>query len=245
VNFSADHDLLCLYHRPTNRAVYWLPTAEWLPYWEIAAPFRILLHWFAQSFGGQIVHAAAVGRDGHGVLLAGRGGSGKSTTAITCLDAGMEYVGDDYVLLMPRPTPIAHSLYNSAKIHTAFMNRALPHWQGRVAARIGPEQKSLLFVNECFTDQVRGRLQIRAVLQPKVGAASSSQIRRQSASLGLLAIAPSTMSQLPLARQSTLSVIADSLRDIPSYRLELGSDLASAPNELTKLLSEQEISRAA
>ena len=32
-------------------------------------------------------------------LLAGRGGSGKSTTAITCVDAGMQYVGDDYVLL--------------------------------------------------------------------------------------------------------------------------------------------------
>ena len=110
-----------------------------LPYWETAAPFRILFHWWSQSFGGQISHAAAVGRDGKGVLLAGRGGSGKSTTAICCVDAGMEYVGDDYVLLTRTPTPTAHSLYNSAKIHTAFLRQALPHWQDRVAGEMGPE----------------------------------------------------------------------------------------------------------
>lgn len=245
VNFTADHGLLCMYHRPMNRAIYWLPSANQLPYWELAAPFRILLHWWSQSFGGQIAHAAAIGCDGDGVLLAGRGGSGKSTTSIACVDAGMQYVGDDYVLLMPGAMPTAHSLYHSGKIHTAFLRQSLPHWQPRVAAEIGPEHKSLVFLNECVPDQVRRKLTIRAVLQPKVSAANDARIVPQSASLGLLAIAPSTMYQLPQARQSTLSAIADWIRDIPSFRLNLGADLQSAPRELIALLASKEMSRAA
>ncbi len=245
VNFTADHGLLCMYHRPTHRAVYWLPSADQLPYWELAAPFRILLHWWSQSFGGQIVHAAAVGCDGQGVLLAGRGGSGKSTTSIACVDVGMQYVGDDYVLLLPGKSPTAHSLYHSGKIHTAFLGRALPHWQSRVAAEIGPEHKSLLFLHECEPDRVRDRLTISAILQPKVGAGSRAQIVPQSASLGLLAIAPSTMYQLPRARQSTLSIIAESIRELPSYRLNLGTDVHSAPRGLIALLARREASYAA
>jgi hypothetical protein len=245
VNYSADHGLLCLYHRPTRRALYWLPEAQRLPYWETAAPFRILLHWWSQSFGGQVSHAAAVGWEGKGLLLAGRGGSGKSTTAIACVDSGMQYVGDDYVLLTREPVPIAHSLYHSAKIHTPFLRQALPHWQGRVAAELGPERKSLLFLQECLPQQVCNQLAICGVIQPKVAAAPYSRISPQPPSLGLLAIAPSTMYQLPEARQTTLSFLADWMLNVPTARLHLGSDLGSAPRELRKILSKQEVQHAA
>jgi hypothetical protein len=245
VNFSGDHDLLCLYHRPTRRALYWLPDSRRLPYWETAAPFRILLHWWSQSFGGHVTHAAAVGRDGEGVLLAGRGGSGKSTTAICCVDAGMEYVGDDYVLLTNAPTPTAHSLYNSAKIHTAFLHRSMPQWRSRVAAEIGPERKSLLFLHECLRSQVRDRLTIRGVIQPKVAPLRVARITRQPQSLGVLAIAPSTMYQLPEARQASLSFFADFMRDVPAYRLDLSTDLSSAPRELSAFLAGKESRHAA
>jgi len=245
VNFSADHGLLCLYHRPTRRALYWLPEAERLPYWETAAPFRILLHWWSQSFGGHVTHAAAVGWNGEGILLAGRGGSGKSTTAICCVDAGMEYVGDDYVLLTGAPIPTAHSLYNSAKIHTAFLRQAMPHWRDRVAGEIGPEHKSLLFLQECLRHQVYDRLTIRGVIQPKVGPLSQARITPQPPSLGVLAIAPSTMYQLPESRQATLSFFADWMRDVPAFRLDLSSDLASAPRELIKFLAGKESLHAA
>lgn len=245
VNYFGDHGLLCLYDRQTRRALYWLPDAARLPFWEIAAPFRIVLHWWSQSFGGQMVHAAAVGRDGQGVLLAGRGGSGKSTTAIACVDSGMQYVGDDYVLLTRTPTPTAHSLYHSGKIRTAFLRQALPHWQDRVAAELGPERKSLFFMHECAPRQVSDQLTIRGVLQPKVAAAQRSSLAPLSQSLGLLAIAPSTIYQLPEARQATLSFLADCLGGIPMFQLQLGAELASAPRELSSFLGAMELQRAA
>ena len=36
---------------------------------------------------------------GRGVLVAGNSGAGKSTTTLACLEAGLDYVGDDYVLV--------------------------------------------------------------------------------------------------------------------------------------------------
>src|SRR5215471_16487815 len=52
-NYSGDHGLVCLYHRPTRRAIFWLPDAERLPFWEIAAPFRILFHWCRARLAGR------------------------------------------------------------------------------------------------------------------------------------------------------------------------------------------------
>ena len=245
VNFAADQGLLCMLHRPTRRAIFWLPDAQCLPFWETAAPFRVIFHWWAQTFGGHVAHAAAVGREGNGVLLVGRGGSGKSTTSIACVDAGMEYVGDDYVLLVRTPQPTAHSLYQTAKIHTRFLHRALSHWAGWVAGEIGPEGKSLLFLNEHLPQQMRRRLAVHGVIQPRVTANAQARIERQAAARGLLAIAPSTMYQLPEARQATLSFFAEWTRAVPAYLLHLGTDLTSAPRALSRLVADKEVRRAA
>ncbi len=186
-----------------------------------------------------------MGINGEGILLVGRGGSGKSTTAICCVDAGMEYVGDDYVLLTGGPTPTAHSLYNSGKIHTAFMQRAMSHWRERVAGEIGPERKSLFFLYECLRNQVRDHLAIRGVIQPKVAALSEARIVPQPPSLGVLATALSTIYQLPDSRRATLSFFTEWMRNVPAFRLDLSSDLGSAPRELMKRLALQELQHVA
>lgn len=245
VNYSADSGLLAILHLPTGRAIFWLPDAAQLPFWEIAAPFRVVFHWWSQSFGGHMAHAAAVGREGQGVLLVGRGGSGKSTTSIACVESGMEYVGDDYVLLTHTPQPTAHSLYQSAKIHTRFLHQSLAHWADWVAGEIGPEGKSLLFLNEHLPNQMRAKLAIHGVVQPRVTSNLHARITRLPAAQGLLAIAPSTMYQLPEARQATLSFFADWTRQVPSYLLHLGTDLTSAPSVLAQLLATQRIRHAA
>ena len=56
-----------------RRAVIWLPSALSVPWYERAAPFRWLLDNLAARLEMTTLHAAVVGRDGAGVLLAGRG----------------------------------------------------------------------------------------------------------------------------------------------------------------------------
>lgn len=241
VNFTADHHLLCMYDRETKRAIFWLPSASMMPFWEYAAPFRIVLHWWSRDFGGQICHAAAVGHEGRGALLVGRGGSGKSTTSIACVDAGMEFVGDDYTLLTRWPTPTAHSLYNSAKVHTEFLHSALSPWSKQVVRQIGPERKSVLMLQQCAPQLVRRSLPIAGIFQPRVTTSLQAQIVPHSATEGLLSMAPSTMYQLPEARQETLSMLTEWVRSVPSYSLRLGTDLSSAPRALQRWLAETEV----
>ena len=46
-----------------------------------------------------LIHASCVARDGHGLLMVGPSGSGKSDLALRLLDHGFELVADDQVLL--------------------------------------------------------------------------------------------------------------------------------------------------
>ncbi len=45
------------------------------------------------------IHSTAVSIDGHGVLIAGPSGSGKSDLALRLLDRGAVLIADDYVIL--------------------------------------------------------------------------------------------------------------------------------------------------
>jgi hypothetical protein len=92
-----------------------------VPYWTLAAPFRSALGMLLQPHGVQLVHGAAVGGAEGVVLLTGYGGSGKSTTALSCHRRGLTVLGDDYVAIKAPPSPGApptvHRVYSSLKVH--------------------------------------------------------------------------------------------------------------------------------
>ena len=50
------------------------------------------------------------------VVFAGTSGAGKSTTALACLAAGMEFIGDDACLVAPGTGSTVHSVYGLAKL---------------------------------------------------------------------------------------------------------------------------------
>ena len=234
--------LLCMFDQQSRRAIFWMPRGESLPWWEVASPFRVLFHWWAPLIGGQVAHAAAVGQNGEGVLLVGRSGSGKSTAAMACLDAGMLYVGDDYVLLTRNSVPRAHSLYSSGKLHTRFLGDVMPHWKPHVSLQIGPERKSVFLLQNCpaYACCLRSNLVIRAVVIPQISARISSRLTKRHAGAGLLALGPSTLFQLPGARHGVMTYIGEWLRELPVFTLESGTDLPSIATELSRLLAPSE-----
>jgi hypothetical protein len=100
----------------TRRALYWVQDPERLPLWERASPLRSLLHWLLPLHGRHLLHAAAVGIEGRAVVMPGPGGAGKSSTALSCLLDGMDFLGDDYVALRWDPEPRVYSLFCTAKV---------------------------------------------------------------------------------------------------------------------------------
>lgn len=220
-----------------NVAVFWAPDAR-LPYWEHGSPLRSILHWWLLSRGLQLVHAAAVGNSSGGVLIGGKGGSGKSTTALACLESNLSYVGDDYTLLELDSGPVVHSLYNSAKLNSDHV-KCFPALLSKIANpdRLADE-KALLFVNEHDPAKVATRLPVRAILLPRVTGLPETRWKRVSVAMTLAALAPSTIFQLPRAGNEALKFLATFARNLPCYSLEVGTNLSTIPPVIEGLLAE-------
>ena len=223
--------------KESNLAVFWVPNPR-VPYWEKGSPLRTILHWWLLSRGLQLVHAAAVGNSTAGVLIGGKGGSGKSTTALSCLESNLSYVGDDYNLLGFDSGPVVHSIYNSAKLNADHVQR-FPALLSKID---NPEQlaeeKALLFVNEHYPSKVATRLPVRAILLPRVTGLAETSLKRVSVAMALASLAPSTIFQLPRAGSEAFKFLATFARHIPCYSLELGTNLSTIPPAIEGLLAE-------
>ncbi len=207
-----------------------------VPVWERAAPLRRILHWWASGLGLQLVHAAAVGTRQGGVLLVGRGGSGKSTTALACVGSALGYAGDDYCLLSFDDGPRVHALYGSGKADAASGAR-LPRLQSTFAASaLRGEGKSVIFVEDSFPGTMIDTFPLRAVVVPRIAGDAACRLDPMPRAAALRAVAPSTLFQLPGDRGESLSRLAALVRELPCWQLSLGPDPAAAQPLLENLL---------
>ena len=225
---------LSMLHPGSRRGMLWLDNAARCPSWEAAAPLRGLLHWWCAPPRRQLVHGAAVGRGKRAVLLTGKGGSGKSTTALTALLAGFDYLGDDYLLCdLAAQGPVVHSLYNSAKVDAS----ALGQLPGLPAAQPEPgEEKTVLYTREYFPEQLQRRAELRAILVPRVTGGSHSRLQALTAAQAFLALAPTTLFQLPGAGGDAAGFLRRLVAALPCYELQLGASQDSTLDAIEGVL---------
>ena len=257
LRFQPDEQALSLYDPDRGLAMLCVADPAALPYWERGAPIRALFHWIMEDRGRCLVHAAAVGRPDGGLLIVGRGGSGKSTTALACVGRGLGYLSDDYCIVEPHDTrPRAHSLYSSAKLHRhqlrgtgqeAGMAHLAPWVASGSSDDPGGDQatdpagadKALLFV----ADHVARRdlietFPIRAVIVPTITGRPSTTFAATSAGAALGALAPSSVLQAPGGGAGTLALLAGVVRSVPSIELRLGTDVDDMAGHLGRLLDQ-------
>lgn len=235
--FQMGSDVLSTIDIAQKRAIYWTRNAEHLPQWEIGSPLRLILHWWLQQHGLQFVHAGAVGMPEGGVLLVGRGGSGKSTTALTCLNSGMHYVSDDYCLISSDPVPTAYNLYNTGKVREDNIHR-VPHLKQFISNvdRLDQE-KALFFLNEIMPRNLAVNFPLKAVLIPSVTGNFDTSLTPASAMASLSALTLSTMKQLAGAGPATVQSLKGFVEQMPSFYLKLGTDLNQIPDTILNLLT--------
>jgi hypothetical protein len=217
-------------------ALYWTGDAERLPYYELAAPMRHLFQAWLQSRGLFITHAGAVGHADAGALLAGRTGSGKSMTAVTCLLADLGYLSDDYVLVSADP-PRIYSLYSSAKINARELPR-FPELRASVRnpARLDVE-KALIALDPTFAKQLVRQAELRVTLLLHVSGLTDTGVSRVSPSEAFKAMAPDTVFTLLGNPRVTLRGLHRLVEEIPCYRLELGTDRSRIPDVISSVMA--------
>lgn len=214
-------------------ALCWTHDARRLPAYERGAPLLPIWHWWLDGRGDLLLHAAAVGSGRGGMLIVGRGGSGKSTTALACLDAGMGYLGDDYCAVTMDGTMQVHSLFCTGKVHRDNLHR-LPHL--RQVSRLEEEDKLIFDLHSKYAAKLMRSCELRAVLVPALAHQSQTHLEPISPSQALQALAPSTLFQLTDSGPAEFERMSRLVRRFPCYRLWVGENVADIPGVLARLL---------
>jgi hypothetical protein len=226
---------LSAFNAARGKAWFWCRSAADLPFWEPAAPFRQILHWWLADRGLMMLHGASVGTREGGVLLVGRGGSGKSSCALASLASDLLYAGDDYVALGTDPEPWVYSLYCSGKLAPGHAKRFSHLPPASFDGDGSEEEKAVFYVNERFPGRMCEGFPLKAVLVPKI-AGDRPRIFPVDPSEALRALAPSTLLQLHPARPQALTGMARLVRRVPTYAFELGPDIELIPDAIESFL---------
>ncbi len=216
--------------------VYWVETTSRFPYWVYSSPLRTLIHWWMESRGLQMVHAAAIGNADGAVLMPGRSGQGKSTTAITCIRHGMYYLSDDYVIVGLHPEPVVYSLYNTAKINASELER----YPELSPLCINPEklshEKAVMYLYPRYKNQIKSSLPLKGVMLPEVMPRRESGLAPVEFWKLQRAMGFTTMSQLPNIGKHTHLFLNNLIRRLPCFTLEAGNDLKQLPEVVSRYL---------
>lgn len=223
-----------------QNTAYWIVRdPRCLSYIDRAAPLTHLLAlWFARH-GKILTHAACVGLNGEGVLIVGKGGAGKSTTSLLCMNDGFEFVSDDHCLVSTAPIATAHSLYGSAKICEDGFDgleglKAVPQLTGRPTG-----EKVILLLNRSRDTQLTTHLRLRAIFRAQItNNERTSRLRPMSQADAFKVLAASCALHVPSERKNAIHHFSQLSRQVPAYTLELGSELERVPEVVRDYLVE-------
>jgi hypothetical protein len=217
----------------------WIREAAELASWDRIHPLRQILGAWAEHLGLTMVHAGAVGFGGKGVLLVGRGGSGKSTTVLACLEAGASSAGDDYVLIEAGAAPVAHSLYANMRLFESQARRfpfLLPAVDSVAPGNDGtPKLTTNIAIHR--PERMTAALPLTAVVVPRVAAGGATRLYRENGGTALFAMAPNTLQQIDRQSRIAFERMARLCKALPCWRLELGAEIDAVPGEIRRAIA--------
>lgn len=232
--YSSYNQVFTLLSRQAGLCLVRIRNIVSLPEWERSFPFRnVLYQWFKDS-QYLFVHAGAVGNSKGGVLLAGKGGMGKSTATLACLDSRLKYAGDDFVMINAETLDV-HSLYNVAKLEASNLHR-FPKLAPFISNKESlPQQKGQLFLHFCKPDCLITSFPLKAILLPQFTGQEVTTLRPATKAEALRALAPSTIGLLKAA-PSMLTQIGILVNQLPCYWIETGRQLDTIPATISDWL---------
>lgn len=226
-------------NHPRNLGLYWISAGAALPAYERAAPLKIILHAWLARRGLPMIHAGAIGTATGAALITGKTGSGKSTASLACLSDGLAYISDDRCLLsLSGSQPVAHCIYNSAKLHTDHITR-FPHLLPHISNphETAPE-KSLVYVQQFAPRRLPGPLPVKAILLARVAHRPETSLAPVGAMAVLRELAISTLVYQPAAAHAELHAMAELVRRVPCYQINLGYNLETIPSVVASVIEQ-------
>jgi hypothetical protein len=225
-NTDASPWLICLEDDLSAMLAFHVESRQALAFWrtalaprQIAEFARTLMHWAAIADGNVLVHAAAVAREGRGLLICGVGTSGKTTLVRQCIAEGWTFLADNVVEYSPATSPDASaaqlwSTYATLKLRRDAMPVSPP--ETSISQWDDEAEKDIHFLLGTTRAQFASKPVTHVatlVLQP----GGPAQPEPLAAGAGLLAIAPNTVAQFPFYEREVLERISALTRSAPLF----------------------------
>ncbi len=193
---------------------------------------------WARSNNKLLLHAAAVGTGGKGVLVVGRGGSGKSTFAISCLAEGLDFVSDDYALITASGPLRAMPLYTVVALredmYEKFPQLGKPILEEDGSFRGGKPQFQVPAERFC------PGLDICAIVMPKIMGDPEPSIAPIAPGKVMTQLIHSTITQIESRRDTALIMqMAQRLSALPIYEMRMSTDLTKNPAFLRSFIEKE------
>ena len=237
VTYQPDFEQWQFFDPATGFGVQAMQRPDSYPPWEDSFPLVQFLHWTAMAQGRRIIHAAALGFGGRGVVISGNSGAGKSGTTLAGLLGGLDSIGDDYVLLdigqdRVRAFPMTRIMKQDARglrrngLSPDDRRFVGPNWQGKYE----------LYLAELMGHAIPEFLDLAAIILPRIGGEGAARLVPVASRDAMMALLPSNLVQLPGGRRFGVEFLADFSRRLPAYRLELGADPSSVTAVIADLI---------
>lgn len=178
-----------------------------------------------------LLHGGTLALNGNGVLLAGEGGTGKSSTVLAGIFLGLQSVGDDYVLV-DAAKRTARPVFNTLKQDETGLRRLGQWGHAAVPKAVNWQGKHQFYLPDVVEGASASYIDLKAILLPHFTHGDQTSISQIDAKSAFIALAPSGVSQIHCDRARLFSVAGQVARQLPAFRLNLGTE----PNEIVAVL---------
>jgi len=233
--------MLALLDKRSDHAVVWLGEPDRIGVADAATLIRALVAWWIANDDCGVVHAAAVAGPRGAALLTGRGGTGKSSTAAACFQAGLHFIGDDSVFCRA-DTAEVFSLNTCVSLFEQDLAQYHSGLDAGAATTPGRDGKIVVDLAQVDRDRIVSHVPICAVVSLVRSGPGPVELCPAARPRVLAALAPSSVFNVPTPEQRTLSMIAALVRRIPTYELTLRGHRDDVATRVRRFLDHEESS---
>lgn len=233
-----DMDTSLFLDRKNKRIIASFLSAGKMNNYDLSKPFnRLLALWF-RDMNVEVIHSSMISKNRKGVLFFGEGGSGKTTSALSCLNDGFNYLGDDHIGLTEiGDTFVGHSLFASALIYKNHFKQFPQLQKFELQENMQNDEKSIIYFSNRYLNKIGNYAEIAVLLLPKVVDSKHTDFRKAGKVETLLAVAPSSLRLQISPNKKGFETIYQLVDRTPSYRIYIGKDLDEIPTCVNEIIN--------
>ena len=210
----------------------WIIDGSRLTSGERARPGQFLLTVWLADHGIEVVHSGVVSHEGKGALFAGMSGAGKSSSTMACVEAGLGFLGDDFIgIERCDGRLVAHSLFATCSLVPENLQRFPGLGDGSWVVK---DDKTIVSIARLAPDQMVRIVPVHAVLLPRV--TGSHGVDRAAPRDALLRLAPSSIVRRPVPAGRLLRVLRELATEVPAWWIDCGSDSSQIATDVRSVL---------